>query len=101
GQEERHDEEQPGLHEVLEEEHPQAAAELPVLEQRRTYERLLPARLAAVLPAEEQPDHEQAAEDEPDGRREVRPRSAAGLRLDPAPLARAEDAEDEQPEARG
>ena len=41
-----------------------------------------------VLPAEE-PDHEEAGEDEPDGGREARPRRAVGLGLDPAPHARA------------
>ena len=37
---------------------------------RRANERLLAPRVAAALPAEEQPEHEQAAEDQPDRWRE-------------------------------
>ncbi len=72
-EEERHDEEEPGLHEVLEEEHRQAAGQLPVAEHRGAHERLLPARLPARLPAEEEPDHEEPAEHEPERRRDARP----------------------------
>ena len=97
-EEERHDEEEPRLHQVLEEEHRQAAGELPVAQHRRAHERLLAARLPARLPAEEEPDDEEPAEHEPDRRRQARPRGAVGLGLDPAPLARAEHAEDEQSE---
>ena len=56
-------------------------------------------RLAAGLPAEEDPDHEEAAEDQPDRGRETGPRRPAGLGLDPAPLGRAKHAEHEQAEA--
>ena len=98
---ERHDEEDARLDEELEEEHRQAAAQLPVTEHVRPQERLLPPRLAAVLPAEEDPDHEQAREDEPHGGREVGPRRPIRLRLDPAPLARPQHAEHDKPQPQG
>ena len=98
---ERHDEEDARLDEELEEEHRQAAAQLPVTEHVRPQERLLPPRLAAVLPAEEDPDHEQAREDEPHGGREVGPGRPIRLRLDPAPLARPQHTEHDQPQPQG
>ena len=75
---ERHDEEDPGLNEVLEEEHRQAAGELPVPEQLPADERLSAACVDAVLPAEEEPEHEQAAENQPD--RPARNRPSSGRR---------------------
>ena len=99
GEIERNDEEEPRLHEELEEEHRETAGELPITEHRQPHERLLVVRLAARLPAEEDPDHEEPAEDQPDRGRETGPRRPAGLGLDPAPLGRAKHAEDEQAEA--
>jgi hypothetical protein len=98
-QEEGHDEEEPGLDEELEEEHRQPAGQLPVAEHGRAHERLLAPRLQAGLPAEEDPDHEQPRQHQPHRGRRARPRRTVGLGLDPAPLAGAQDAEDESAEA--
>src|SRR5262249_62343925 len=72
-----------------------------VPEHLRTDERLLAVRLAPGLPAEEDPDHEEPAYRQPDRRRQTGPGRPVGLGLDPAPLARAEDAEDEQAKTEG
>ena len=57
----RHDEEEAGLDEVLEEEHDQPTGQLLVPQHVGTNERFFAAPLAEALPAEEQPEHEQAA----------------------------------------
>src|SRR5204862_4061295 len=53
------------------------------------------------LPAEEDPDDEHPSEHQPEARRDAAPGGAVRLRLDPAPLARAEDAEDEEAQPEG
>ena len=53
-------------------------------------------RLAAGFPPEEDPDHEEPDQREPDRRRQTRPGRTVRFGLDPAPFARAEDAEDER-----
>jgi hypothetical protein len=50
------------------------------------------------FPTRKEPDHEQPAQDQPDGRRQARPRRCAWLGMDPAPYARAQHAEDEEAE---
>ena len=97
-QEQRDDEEHARLDEVLEEEHPQAADKLRVLQHRRAHERLVTAPLEPRLPLEEQPDHEQPAEDQPQRRRDAEQLRRVGLRDDPSPDARAQHAEDRQAE---
>ena len=98
GQVERHDEEDAGLHEVLEQEHRQPALELLVPSKARRTSGSPPcastrsSQRKKIQSTKRPPSISQITGESPG------PARAAGARLDPAPLARAEDAEDEQPE---
>ncbi len=99
-QEQRHGEEQPGLQQVLEEERGEAAAQHRVPEDRRVDERLGTLVEPPVLPLQEQPEHQPAAEDQPDRRataRATRGADALGRTKPHSPAA--QDPEHDQPEA--
>ncbi len=72
--------------------------ELLVPQHRRAHERLLASGLAARLPAEEEPDHEQPGEDQPDGRREPCPGRCRPASAGSSPTRPTQHAEDEQRE---
>ena len=97
GEVERHDEEEPGLDEVLEEEHGQPAAQLPVAQEARADERLLPWSSRRTCQREKSQSTKTPTRiSQSVG--ESSPRGRVRLRLDPAPLARAQHAEDERAE---
>jgi hypothetical protein len=97
-QEERDDEEDAGLHQVLEEEHDQPAGQLRRARHADRDERLPAAPRDPDLPPREEPQREQPAQQEPDHGRAAEPLLAARLRGHPAPLPGAQDAEHDQPE---
>ena len=93
---ERDREEEPALHQVLEEESGEAALESWDPEQSRVDERRATAIDHPLLPHEEQPHDDAAAEQEPDDGGQAQPLGRVRLRLHDTPDAGAEDPEDDE-----
>ena len=85
---ERDHEEQPGLQQVLEEERGEAAAELPDPQQCRIDERRATPIDQPLLPGEEQPHDDAAAEEQPDHRGQAEQLGCVGLRAARRPRRR-------------
>ena len=99
-QEERHAEEQARLEQVLEEEGVEPAAQHRDAQHLGVEQHRLPVVEPSPFPGQEEHEQHAAGQDEPDHRREPEPLGRSGLRGDESPGPGAQDAVDDESEAR-